>query len=282
MNPRPAFMFYPADHRKDAELQSCSLAARGLWMELICIMHQCEPYGSLKINGQPMKTAQIGRLVGETEDALIVLLKELGDAGVYSREEDGTIFSRRMKRDERLRIVRAEAGKKGGNPSLLNHEVNQKDNQRDNLTPKQRRKQKPTLSFSVPVSVSNINNTIPPRFSDYFDILKSIPGYPFDIETDFAFLQEKETDFPTVDILSLLKTWRTYLLDAPLKKNARPRSQLLRQFEFSMKLNRNQKAASAVPEAAGENILDQITAAEAALADEVQDGIGDESLQEAN
>ena len=28
---RPAFQFYPSDWRKDMALQSCSVAARGLW-----------------------------------------------------------------------------------------------------------------------------------------------------------------------------------------------------------------------------------------------------------
>ena len=44
---RPAFQFYPESWRTDAELRSCSLAARGLWIDLMCVMHQCKPYGHL-------------------------------------------------------------------------------------------------------------------------------------------------------------------------------------------------------------------------------------------
>lgn len=120
---RPAFQFYPADWRKDAALQSCSLAARGLWIEAMCIAHECEPYGHLVVNGRAMTAAQLGRLVGLTERECARLLADLDDAGVLSRLADGTIFSRRMVRDERLRNVRAEAGRLGGNPSLLKHKV---------------------------------------------------------------------------------------------------------------------------------------------------------------
>jgi hypothetical protein len=147
---RPAFQFYPADWRKDSALQSCSLPARGLWWELICIMHECEPYGSLSINGKPIQLPQIARLVGETPETVQALLDELEEAGVFSRDPDRTIFSRRMRRDEYIRDVRAQAGKLGGNPSLLK----QKDKQGDNLPPKQTGKQILTPSSSSSSSSS--------------------------------------------------------------------------------------------------------------------------------
>lgn len=60
---RPAFQFYPADWRKDVELQSCSMAAQGLWINAMCIAHECEPYGHLTINNKAMTPAQLGRQV---------------------------------------------------------------------------------------------------------------------------------------------------------------------------------------------------------------------------
>lgn len=110
---RPAFQFYPADWRKDMALQSCSVAARGLWIDLLCIAHECEPYGHLTVNGKPMTTAQIGRHTGLTERECAKLVAELEDAGVVSRTEEGAIYSRRMVRDEDLRNRRAEGGKGG-------------------------------------------------------------------------------------------------------------------------------------------------------------------------
>ena len=134
---RPSFQFYPADFRKDPALSTCSLAARGLWIDLMCIAHESEIYGVLSINGKPMTPQQIARSVGESVSAIIKLLDELEGSGVFSRNESGCIYSRRMVKDERLRNTRAEAGRLGGNPNLLKQKVKQKVNQSDNqiLTP---------------------------------------------------------------------------------------------------------------------------------------------------
>ena len=110
---RPSFQFYPADWRKDAALQSCSIAARGLWIEMICVAHECEPYGHLVVNGRAMSDTQIGRLVGVSERDAKKLICELLDAGVCNRDEKGAIFSRRMAADEDLRERRAAGGKAG-------------------------------------------------------------------------------------------------------------------------------------------------------------------------
>lgn len=126
---RPAFQFYPADWRKDAALQSCSMAAQGLWANLLCVMHECEPYGHLAVNERPMQSVQIARLVGLAQKECERLLAELRDAGVSSTSPEGFLFSRRMVKDEHLRNIRAEAGKLGGNPNLLAKKVNQTSKQ---------------------------------------------------------------------------------------------------------------------------------------------------------
>lgn len=110
---RPAFQFYPSDWRKDMALQSCSVAARGLWVDMMCIAHECEPYGHLTVNGKPMTAAQIGRHTGLTERECSKLIAELEAAGVPSRTDEGTLYSRRMVRDEDIRNRRAEGGKAG-------------------------------------------------------------------------------------------------------------------------------------------------------------------------
>ena len=109
---RPAFQFYPSDWRTDAALQSCSLAAQGLWMNMICIAHECEPYGHLTVNNKPMGCSQIARLVGIGAKDCDKLLRELFDAGVFSMVDE-TIYSRRMVSDEDLRTRRAAGGEAG-------------------------------------------------------------------------------------------------------------------------------------------------------------------------
>ena len=110
---RPSFQFYPADWQKDAALQSCSMAAQGLWINLMCIAHECEPYGYLVINNKPMKAEQIARLVGLSAKNCEKILKELLEASVVKIDENGAMFSQRMVNDELTRILRAAGGQAG-------------------------------------------------------------------------------------------------------------------------------------------------------------------------
>lgn len=123
MAKRPSFQFYPGDWLHDSALRCVSIAARGLWIDMICIMHQGSPYGHLTVNGKGLLKTPLSRMEGVSVLELEGLLKELEEAGVFSTTPDGVIFSRRMVRDEALREKRAEGGsegaghgKKGGRP----------------------------------------------------------------------------------------------------------------------------------------------------------------------
>lgn len=119
MPKRPSFQFYPGDWQRDSGLRSCSLGARGLWIEMLCIMHDGEPYGHLKVGRDDIHGDVLARMVGITLDQCESYLEELERRCVFQRNGSGTIFSRRMVRDERLRLVRA----KGGIKSLENPNV---------------------------------------------------------------------------------------------------------------------------------------------------------------
>jgi hypothetical protein len=110
---RPAFQFYPGDWRKDVELRSCSLAARGLWIDLMCVMHECEPYGHLVLHGKPMTPAKIAGQIGVPAATVAKLLAELLENGVIRQTAEGALFSKRMVEDERIRNARADGGKAG-------------------------------------------------------------------------------------------------------------------------------------------------------------------------
>jgi hypothetical protein len=130
---RPSFQFYPSDWLRDTALRSCSTGARGLWIDMICFMHEGSPYGYLKVADKVILPSNLARMVGETSEVVEGWLNELQEAGVYD-VDNGAIFSRRMIRDEELRQKRAEGGKLGGNPNLkVNHKVVVEDKQ--NLTP---------------------------------------------------------------------------------------------------------------------------------------------------
>lgn len=157
---RPAFQFYPSDWRKDPALSACSLAARGLWIELMCIAHESDNYGHLSINDKPMTSAQLARMVGETPALVAKLLAELEGAGVFSKTEDGIIYSRRMVKDEHIRNTRAAAGKAGGNPNLVRMDDAFESLEGSNLL-KQKDKQTPKLTLTPSSSSSTSVSTNP-------------------------------------------------------------------------------------------------------------------------
>lgn len=115
---QPWMKFYPQDWRADEKLRLCSLAARGLWMEMLAIMHRSERYGQLLIGGRVPTDAQLAVQVGALPDEVTALVVELSDAGVFSRAGSGAIYSRRMTRDHRKAETARKNGKRGGNPTL--------------------------------------------------------------------------------------------------------------------------------------------------------------------
>lgn len=110
--------FYPQDWRADEKLRNCSLGARGLWLEMLCLMHRSERYGTLLINGDPPTLEQLAMQVGATPHEVAEMLQDLEKAGVFSRTGGNAIYSRRMKRDEKKSKNAQRNGSKGGNPRL--------------------------------------------------------------------------------------------------------------------------------------------------------------------
>ena len=114
----PWMKFYPSDWRSDPRLRMCGLAARGLWIEMIGLMHEADPYGHLLVSGLCPTEAQLAVLVGAPPDQIPELIGELESAGVFSRTRAGVIFSRRMTRTAKKRAIAQKNGQKGGNPTL--------------------------------------------------------------------------------------------------------------------------------------------------------------------
>lgn len=107
----PAFQFYPADWLKDPNLQSCSLAAKGLWIEILCKMHEMPIRGVLRTSGAAWSK---NRIVRSINGATAEQLEELIEAGVLKCNRSGVFYSARMLKDFRSYQAKARAGSKGG------------------------------------------------------------------------------------------------------------------------------------------------------------------------
>lgn len=108
----PAFFFYPGDWLKDPGLRRCSLAARGIWIDVMCLMFECEERGVLATAGHAWSDDEIARAVGGDYDMALSGLRELVDKGVASRNQSGSVYCRRMVRDEDKRKSDAQRQRK--------------------------------------------------------------------------------------------------------------------------------------------------------------------------
>lgn len=119
MSAVPFIKFYPSDWLSEESLRLVSVAARGLWIDLLCLMAKNERRGYLELNGGVNPTpTQLARLVGVPANEVEALLTELKQAGTCSIDEKGVLFSRRLVRDTELYNQAVSYGKKGGNPRL--------------------------------------------------------------------------------------------------------------------------------------------------------------------
>jgi len=119
---QPYFRFFPSDWRGDQDLRNCSLQARGLWVELMALMHTADPYGHLVIGGFRYNVSNVAELatnVGCQPADFKRAFAELAKFHVFSIAEDGTIYSRRMVRDAEKAESDRLNGKTGGNPRII-------------------------------------------------------------------------------------------------------------------------------------------------------------------
>lgn len=124
----PWIKFYPRDWRGDHALRAVSIGARGLWIEMLCIMHEADPYGYLLLGDVPITAATLARMVGLFEEDVAALLAELEKASVFGRNRAGVIFSRRMIKDEK----RSKIGRKHASKRWSENSDNKGENRRPN------------------------------------------------------------------------------------------------------------------------------------------------------
>lgn len=119
MSKLPSFQFYPGDWMKDPSLRRCSKAAKGVWIDMICLSFECEERGVFASSGEPWPDSDIAAAVGGDITEVLNAIAELLAKGVCSRNSSGALFCRRVVRDEQKRRLCSEAGQRGGgNPNL--------------------------------------------------------------------------------------------------------------------------------------------------------------------
>ena len=113
MAKQPAFMFYTGDWLKDPQLRRCSAAARGIWMDLLCLMHEMPTRGVLR--DETGAVWSIEDVVNSIGGCTAEMVGELIDKRVLKKSHRrGTLFCARMLREAVVSRRRARSGKQGG------------------------------------------------------------------------------------------------------------------------------------------------------------------------
>jgi hypothetical protein len=132
MGKLPAFMFYPGDWQKDPCLRRCSKAAKGVWMDMLCLLFECPVRGVfVDASGKPWSDEELAEAIGGDIGANLGHIAELVSKGVAQRDTRGAIFSRRMVRDEQNRRAATERKRKerSGHTGVTPMSVNESENE---------------------------------------------------------------------------------------------------------------------------------------------------------
>lgn len=114
----PYAKFYWSDWAADANLRTCTFAAQGFWMRLLCIAAESTQVGFVLLNGQNPTDEDLSKVTGATLEEVVSLREELLKKGVASVDRRSVLYNRRMVNAEIKRSRSAAGGKIGGPLSL--------------------------------------------------------------------------------------------------------------------------------------------------------------------
>lgn len=119
-------MFYPGDWQKDPSLRRCSKAAKGVWMDMLCLLFECPDRGVfVDAGGRPWGDEDIAAAIGGDIASNLECIAELLAKGVAQRNARGAIFSRRMVRDEQERQAAKERKRKQRSGEALSARISE-------------------------------------------------------------------------------------------------------------------------------------------------------------
>src|ERR1035437_4353092 len=120
----PAMPFYIGDWKKDPAVQILNREDKMIWLELIFLMWESEERGYLTVNKKPMTIEMIAVALNLDNQNASKRLTSFADIGLFSiRESDGAIYCRKIVNIVELSNKRKNAGKRGGNPNLVNQDL---------------------------------------------------------------------------------------------------------------------------------------------------------------
>jgi hypothetical protein len=154
---RPAFQLYTGDWLKDPALAKCSAATRGIWIDLICAMHENGRTGNL--TGTIAQLARISRTNPKQMKASLDELRETGTALInFEVGSTVSITNRRMAREFRSSELH------NNRQDRYRAKSNGASKHSENVTPERRGGDVPSSSSSSSSSSEEDNSPPTPSF----------------------------------------------------------------------------------------------------------------------
>lgn len=220
MAKNPSSVWYWNDWALDPAVRLCSMAARGMWMEMLAIAAAATPYGHVQVGDKPCSADDLAQLTGQRKQDVSRWIRELDTNGVFSRTEDGTIFCRRMVREteqrqnkrKKAKVVRPPSN--GKEPDLLDNPTLKPEKQAESCASPD----SDSDSDSVPKSVSSetespCSNAVPPKTGQP----KKIPDETREegVSRRTAPLEDDLAPTRRAKRLNMIKTLRRWVVSSP-------------------------------------------------------------------
>lgn len=115
---KESFSFYPVDWMSDSRLRLCSAGARGLWIDIMCLMFLSSERGYLLIDDTVLDEKMLRKTLGYDAQEFDVFFTELIKYKIIKKDEKNRYFCKTMVNAQQLSEKRSTSGKLGGNPNL--------------------------------------------------------------------------------------------------------------------------------------------------------------------
>jgi hypothetical protein len=151
---QPYIKLFCQDYLTDEKLILCSYATQGIYVRIICVLHKSETYGGILFKQIPKQnfestqyfayvlSRQTGVPMPEMDDALEELI--YNDVMTVGEVDNVPfLYQKRMIKDFETSLERSDAGKKGGEHSILLKQNPKQKNERGEILLKQKSKQTP-------------------------------------------------------------------------------------------------------------------------------------------
>jgi len=189
-------------------IECCTLETRGLWLTVMCLMHNSERYGHLTRDGKPLSDEHTARRCGIDVEKWITLRDELLEFGLLKRTANGIFFSPELVAQAGWRAKNAKRQKdfQDNKRKEKTDQNGENSNSQYNgyITPDITQNSRPKGKGKTTISSNEENSGGKPPTTAAVLPMLDVQGQG---ETDEAYLERKQKEFPKKPVLEIYRNF---------------------------------------------------------------------------